>query len=154
MIVMVTFSTKMSIFCNTIVFSRFWRNFGAILAHRRFRLLFFVIINNIVNNVSGQYLIIFKDDILMLIDIRIFLLIIQINGLKSFGTEDTLIHKFLVGVAIRFAHTDLVHDAAHLFLRFFNLIVANVKDHTEFGNLVAFLTNFNKFVVLIKFLSR
>ena len=52
-IILLTFPTKMCILCHTINFSRFWWYFGAILAKRSFGLLFFIGINDIVDDIDG-----------------------------------------------------------------------------------------------------
>ena len=100
MILLIAFHTKMSILGNTIPFCILWRYFIAILAKRSFTLLFFLSIYNVINNIDWKNLVIFKYDILMSENLRIFILIVEINRLESLRTCDWLINKLIFTITI------------------------------------------------------
>lgn len=139
----------MCIFSHTIKFSWFWRNLCAIIANRSLWLLFFIRINHIINDIDGQNLIIFENDILMFKNLWVFLLIIEIDRFKTIWTRYGIVDKLILIVAIRFTNWNFVHYAAHLLLRVFDLVETNIEYHSHLWKFITFLTNFEYFVVLV-----
>jgi hypothetical protein len=100
MIILLAFRAEMGIFGNTVDLCRLRRNFSAIIAKRSLRLLFFVCIDHVVDDVDGKHLIILEDHVLMLEDLRVLLFIVEIDGFKSIGAWDRIVNKFAFIIAV------------------------------------------------------
>ena len=142
MIILITFTTKMSIFSDTIQLSRFRGHFITILTQRSLRLLLFISINDKIYDESRQDLIILKDNILMLEYLRHLFFIIEINGLKAFRAVDRFIQELLLAETVRFTYCDSIHNAGHLFLCVSHLVKANIEDHACFREFISLLAYF------------
>lgn len=79
MIVLIALHAKVSIFSEAVKLGRVGWNLGTVIAKRGFRLLFFVCVNHIINDINGKHLVIFKYDVLMLKDLWILVLVVQVN---------------------------------------------------------------------------
>lgn len=154
MIVLVAFHAEVCIFCDAVKLGRLWRYFGTILAHRGFRLLFLEGVYNVVDDVDGEDLIIFKDHILVLKDLRVLFLVVKVNRFKSLRARDRLVDELVLTVAIRLAHRHLIHYAAYLLLCVFYSVEPHVEDHTSLREFVALLAHLKQLVSVVQLLSR
>lgn len=146
MILLITFNTKMSIFSHTIPFSCLGWYFITVFTQWRLALLLLLSIYYIVDNIDRENLIVFKDNILMPKNLRIFILVIEIDRLKSLRAIYILINKLIFPIAIWLTHRYFIHDAANLLFCVTDSIKAHIEDHTCLVELIAFLTYFEEFV--------
>jgi hypothetical protein len=79
MVVHVTLRTKVCLFSYTIEFGQLWWNFATILAVWRLGDQLLMGIDSKIYQVHREDLIVFIYDILMLVQLDIFLLIVQVN---------------------------------------------------------------------------
>lgn len=79
MILLIAFHTKMGVLSDTIIFCIFRRNLVTIFTKRSFRLLLFLSVNHIINNINGKNLVIFENNILMLKYLWVFVFIVKID---------------------------------------------------------------------------
>lgn len=131
MVFLVALHTEMGVLCDAVVLGIFRRIFVAVLAERCFGLLFFFSVNNVVDNVDGKDLIVLEDDILMLEDLRVLVLVVEIDGLETFGAGDGLVDELILAIAVRFPHRYLVHDTRNVLLRVSDAVEAHVEYHSR-----------------------
>lgn len=149
MVILLTLRTKMGIFSNTVNLCWFRRDLSAIITKRSLGLLLLVCIDHIVNDVDGKHLIVLEDHVLMLEDLRVLLLIVEINRFESIRTWHRIVNELALVIAVWFSHWNLVHDATHLLLCIFYLIEAHIEDHAHIWKLISFLANFEDLIVLV-----
>lgn len=137
----------MGVFGFAIVLCWFGRNLRAVITQRGFGLLLFVGIDHIVNHVGRQNLAVFKHYILMLEDLRVFLLVVQIYRLESLRALDRIRPEFMARVAVALADRYFVHDTAHLFLGVPYLAESDRENHAVFRKFIAFLANLDELVI-------
>ena len=100
MILLIAFHTKMGILSNAIPLSIIRWYFITVFTQWCLALLLLFSINDIVDDINREDLIIFKDNILMPKNLRIFLLVIEIDRLKSLRAIYILINKLIFPIAI------------------------------------------------------
>jgi hypothetical protein len=152
MIILITFHTEVSIFCDAVELSRLRRYFGTILAHRGLGLLFLKGIDHVVDDIDGQDLIIFKHHILMFKDLRVLVLIVKINRFKSFGAWDWIIYELIFTVAVGLTHRHLIHYTTYLLLCVFYAVEPHVENHTCLRELVALLAHLKQLISVVQLL--
>lgn len=103
-VVFIALCAEMCVFGDAVEGGGFWWYFGAIFAQRRLRLLFLIGVDDVVDDVDGQYLVVLEHDVLMFEHLRVFFLVVQINGLEAFGAGDGLIDELVLAVAVGLAH--------------------------------------------------
>lgn len=154
MIVLIAFHAKMCIFSNAIEFCRLRGYFRAILTDRCLRLLLLVGIYHVINDIDGQNLVIFIDDVLMLEHLWIFIFIIEVDGFKAIRARDGIIYEAIFAVAVRFTDSYFIHYACHLLLSVSDLGEAYIEDHSSIREFIAFLADLEDLVVFVKLISR
>lgn len=100
MIVLIAFHTKMCILSNAIEFRRLWGYFSTIFADRCLRLLLFVGVYNIVDDIDGQDLIVLVDNVLMFEYLWVLIFVIEVDGFKAIGARDGVINETIFTVAV------------------------------------------------------
>lgn len=114
MVLDVTLWAEIRLFNDTVKFSQLWRDFATILAVWRFGDHFLVRINREIDQIHRENLVVFVYDVLMFVQLDVFLLVIQVNRLEALGQGDNFIHELFDWAAVRFANCNLVEDKTEL----------------------------------------
>lgn len=85
MVVLITFHTEMRVLNGTIIFGDLRWYLGAVLTKRGLRFLFLVSVYDIVNDVDGQDLVVFEDDVLMFEDLGVLFFVVEVDGFEALG---------------------------------------------------------------------
>ena len=97
----------------------------------------------------------------MLVELDVFLFVVQIDWLESFWKWDDLVHEFFYWATVWFADGDLVKDETEFVLCsegcscWAYLVVTYSENHSVFFNFVSFSDNFWKLIGgFVELLSR
>jgi len=89
----------------------------------------------------------------MLKYLRVFVLVVKIDGLKTLGTGYGLIDELTLAVAVGLSHWYFVHDAGNLLLCVSDAIKTHVEYHTGLWKFIAFLADLEQFVGLVELIG-
>ena len=153
-IVLIAFHAKMSILGNAVPLCVIWGYFVAVLAEGGLALLFLLCVDDIVDDVGGQNLIIFEHHVLVPENLRVLLLVVEVDGLKALRAGDGIVDKLVLPVAIRLPHRYFVHDAADLLLCVPYSVKTHIEYHSRIVEIVALLANLEEFVGLVELIGR
>jgi hypothetical protein len=100
--------TKVSLLSNTIELGQFRRHFGTILTIWRLGDQLLMGINREIHQIHREDLIILIHHILVLVELDVFLLVIQVDRLEPLRQRNNVVHELLDGTAVGFTHSNFV----------------------------------------------
>lgn len=100
MVLDVTLWAEIRLFNDTVKFSQLWRDFATILAIWRFGDHFLVRINGEIDQIHRKNLVVFVYDVLMFVQLDVFLFVIQVNRLEALGQGHDFVHELLNRAAV------------------------------------------------------
>lgn len=95
MVIHITLWAKVSLFSDTIQLGQLRWHLGAVLTVRSLGDHFLMRVDGEINQIHGQNLVVFIDNVLMLVELNVFVFIVKVNRLEPFRQGHDLSHKFL-----------------------------------------------------------
>lgn len=104
MVVLIALHAEMGILGDAVPLGIIGGYFVAVLAEGGLALLLLLGVDDIVDDVGGQDLVVFEDNVLVPEDLGIFLLVVEVDGLEALRAGDGVVDELILPVAVGLPH--------------------------------------------------
>lgn len=153
-VVLIALHAKMGILGDAVPLGVIGGYFVAVLAEGGLALLLLLGVDHIVDDVGGEDLVVLEDHVLVPEDLGVFLLVVEVDGLKALGAGDGVVDELVLPVAVGLPHRYLVHYAADLLLCVPYPVKTHVEYHPRLVEVVALLADLEELVGLVELIGR